>query len=88
MTDHGILAIQGRHAGRWLTMLTLLVALLAFGVGTVSAHEGHTSCGIFGQGTAALAKGGPPGSFGAFVATGAPSSDDIAFLHALECEPK
>lgn len=88
MTHHGILAIEGRHAGTWLAILTL-VALLAFGsAGTVSAHEDHTSCRLFGRGTAAFAQAGPPGSFGAFVATGAPSNDDIAFLHALECEPK
>lgn len=55
---------------------------------SAAAHESHGSCTVFGQGTAAFAQSGPPGSFGAFVSDSAPANDDIAFLHAIECEAR
>jgi len=70
---------------RMAVLAAMLVATLALG-GPALAHGGHTGCGAFGTGVAALAQSERP--FGQNVVSPGPASGDIRGFHAAFCEPK
>ena len=76
---------MGRRMAVLVTVAAMLAAMLALG-GPTFAHGGHTGCGAFGTGVAALAQSERP--FGQNVVSPGPASGDIRGFHAAFCEPK